>query len=76
MMPLFRSSCSSLAAFLILSAAFCEAASVPSISIGLNFTGSVNSTYSSGPVAGLPETPPDPDGFIGPAHFVEFVNGW
>src|SRR5258705_1865513 len=42
-----------------------SSAPVPSISIGLNFNGS---TYS---VA----TPADPDGVVGPRHFVEFING-
>src|SRR5712671_4955210 len=47
---------------------WCEAGSVPSISIGQNFTGSTFGVNSSA-------TPPDANGAIGPGFFVEFING-
>src|SRR5215471_3729280 len=46
-----------------------QTASVPTITIGQNFTGS---TLNYNNFNGIP---PDPNGAIGPRHFVEFING-
>src|SRR5437016_10718172 len=40
----------------------------PTVQIGQNFTGSSLGTNASG-------LPPDSNGAIGPAHFMEFING-
>src|ERR1700745_1211989 len=42
---------------------------VPTITIGQNFTGS---TFNYNNFNGVP---PDPNGAVGPVHFVEFING-
>jgi hypothetical protein len=48
-------------------------AQVPTVTIGQNFAGS---TYNNGANGGNSSAlPPDPNGAIGPVHFVEFING-
>src|SRR5437870_6372357 len=46
-----------------------QSAPAPTITIGQNFTGS---TLNYNNFKGIP---PDPNGAVGPRHFVEFING-